>query len=728
MLYQRSSRITMINNIIRSIRFKIYLMVFFVSGFCFPQKELTLQNIWLNYHYIPQYLSALNWASDTTYYKLTAKEKSSSIYELSIKKGEIIDSMILNFHTLDFEINSSKTHLIALKKSKKQYRHSFLGKYELVNLKSNTHRPLDDEFIKEVSFSPDGTKVSFIKNNNLFYFDIAKNQTFQLTKNGKEGAIINGHTDWVYEEEFGFTKAYEWSEDSKFIAYMRFDESAVREYQMQIWDSLYPSFYTYKYPKAGEKNADVSILVYDLVSQKEKRILHQRQESGYITQVKWVPGEEKQLSIQLLNRLQNHFQVHHYDVSSDTLVKIYEEHSSTYVEVPFIDYGPEGKSMIITTEKDGFRHLYQHNNELSQITFITKGNWEVDQVLGVDWLNKKIYYTSTEDGSINRTTWKVDLLTKKRKRISPKKNGTSLFQFNPNYTWSIETYSQINRAPTYTVFDRQYKAVRVIEGNEKVTNRIQYLPKTVLSSSKSKPYRLNTYTLYPPNFKSSKKYPVLIYVYGGPGYQTVKDSWQGNIHVWHQYMATKGYVVVSVDGRGTGGRGQEYKNSTYGHLGDFETLDVIEFAKEFSKNKFVDTNRIGIWGWSFGGYLSSMALLKGNDVFKLGIAVAPVINWRWYDAIYSERFLKTPQLNPKGYDDNSPINFAGQLKGKYLLIHGTSDDNVHVQHSLMMQQALNDVGKPFDMHIYTNKNHGIYGGKTRYHLFKKITDYIFENL
>ena len=597
------------------------------------------------------------------------------------------------------------------------------------------------------TLSPDGTKVAFVRDNNLYWMDLSTLEEHAITTDGKLNEIINGTTDWVYEEEFAITQGFQWSPDSKKIAYMRFDESKVKEYNMQMWGELYPEDYKYKYPKAGEDNSKVELWIYYLDDNEKTRCAYTDKIIGweYIPRFQWTPWGS--LAFMCMNRLQNHMQI-----STNYGACLYTEQCDTYVEVPdtwqFITVGKGKKAqpmMLITSERDGYRHIYLYDMKGNLMKQVTSGEWEVCEVAGVDVKNQRLYYTSREHHPTQKSLFVIGFDGKKKQCLNDVtrnvKNtedryvlGTYNATFSNGCKYYIRTFSTANDAPLYTLHDAGGKLIKVLEDNQELSRKmkVEYEThrKTFGSFTTSIGTQLNYYTIKPKNFDQNKRYPVLIYVYGGPGNQQVSDSYGYSDYYWYHMLAEKGYVVFCFDGRGTGGRGAQFKKQTYGDMGRMECEDAIEAARWLGQQSWVDKERIGIWGWSFGGYLSTLSLLKGNDVFKMAIAVAPVMNWRYYDNIYTERFLGLPKDNAKGYDDNSPLNFADRLEGNYLLIHGTGDDNVHFQNSAEMVEKLEEAGKQFEFRIYPNKNHSIYDntGNTRLNLYQLMTDFILRKL
>ena len=628
------------------------------------------------------------------------------------------------------------------------YRHSGVSSYWLYNIESHGFTCLTRNGKQRLTtLSPDGTKVAFVRDNNLYWMDLETLEEHAITTDGKVNEIIYGTTDWVYEEEFAITQGFQWSPDSKKIAYLRFDESKVKEYNMQMWGALYPEDYRYKYPKAGEDNSMVSLRVYDLEKNEDIGACFDTGKGDweYIPRFQWT-NDANVLSFMYMNRLQNHMKIFTVDTrdAANKINILYEEQCDTYVEVPdtwqFITVGKGKKAkeqMLITSEKDGYRHIYLYDMKGQMVKQLTSGNYEICDVLGIDVNNSRIYYTSREDLAVNKSLYMIDFRGKnlKKTRLNHKGFGTYNATFSNGCKYYICTWSDANHAPVYTLHDANGKLVKTLQDNAELQQKmVNYGTgrKTFGAFGTSNGTLLNYYLITPKGFDPAKqtKYPVLIYVYGGPGNQQVTNSYGYSDYYWYHMLAEKGYVVMCFDGRGTGGRGAAFKKQTYRDLGRMECEDAIEAARWLGQQRWVDKDRIGIWGWSFGGYLSTLSLLKGNDVFKAAIAVAPVMNWRYYDNIYTERFLALPKDNAKGYDENSPLNFADRLQGNYLLIHGTGDDNVHFQNSAEMVEKLENAGKQFEFRIYPNKNHSIYDatGNTRLNLYQLMTDFILRKL
>ena len=630
----------------------------------------------------------------------------------------------------DYEFNADESKILFLTETTPVYRRSFKAVYFLYDIATKKLQPLDTEHQPQTlaEYSPDGTMVSYIHGNDLFVKNIKSGVVTKLTKDGKKNKIINGTTDWVYEEEFSITKAYAWSPDSKMIAFLKFDEREVPEFTMAMYGDLYPEQYKFKYPKAGEVNSKVTAHIVKIKDASIKPITLGEYE--YIPRLNW-SETANHLIIQTLNRHQSHLKYHLVDFTAKKPIQrvIFEEKSDTYVEVDNnLLILKDGKSILRTSEIDGYNHIYLLGFD-GKTTQITKGNWDVIEFLGIDTANKTIYYSSAEPSSINKAIYSIQIDGTNKKLISTAK-GYNEAEFTQGMNYCVLSHSDGNTPPTHALYKNDGTKLRDLETNEELKNKVKSynFPQKEFLTFNANGVKLNGWMLKPANFDATKKYPVYFNVYGGPGHNEVLDAWDGNDYIYHQLLAQKGYIVVTVDPRGTMYQGAKFKKSTYLQLGKLEIEDIINTAKEIQKLEYVDPTRIGIMGWSYGGFMASLAITKGADVFKMAIAVAPVTNWRYYDNIYTERFMRTPKENEDGYDRNSPINFVDQLKGKYFLIHGSADDNVHYQNSMEMISALVKANKQFDLFIYPNKNHGIYGGNTRNHLFQMMLDYVLENL
>ncbi|MBC6998963.1 S9 family peptidase [Cytophaga sp. FL35] len=628
----------------------------------------------------------------------------------------------------DYEFSANESQLLLATELESIYRHSTLGIYYVYDLKSKNLVKISEEKIQEPALSPDGKKVAYVKGNNLYIFEIASKKTEQITTDGEKNKIINGITDWVYEEEFAFVRAFAWNANGEKIAFLRFDESDVPEFSMDMYGKgLYPTQEVFKYPKAGEDNAVVSLHMLDVASQEISKV--DLGEAYYIPRIKWM-NNPNYLSVQTLNRHQNDLKLHSVNAKNNQVSLLLEDKDDAYVDVTDNLTFLADDSFIWTSEKDGYNHIYLYDQNGKLMNQITKGPWEVTNYYGYDQNEDRIYYQSTENGSINRGVYSVDSSGGNKKALATEE-GTNSAAFSADFTYFINTYSNSTTPPVYTLHKAiNGKKIKEIKNNNALLEKLKSyeLSPREYSTISINGNDLNMYMIKPKDFDPSKKYPLLMYQYSGPGSQSVSNSWLGYRDYWHQQLASEGYIIACVDGRGTGFKGADFKKTTYLNLVKYETEDQIAAAKELSKLPYIDENRTGIWGWSFGGHMATNSLLKGNDVFETAIAVAPVTTWRFYDTVYTERFMRTPQENPGGYDENSPLNYPELLEGNFLLIHGSGDDNVHAQHSMRMAEAFIQANKQFDWAIYPDKNHGIYGGNTRIHLFNKMTNYLNENL
>jgi dipeptidyl-peptidase-4 len=697
-------------------------------------QEINLTDIWQG-AFSTDKMNALNSMNGDFYSLLNynPQTQETTIDKYSYKTLEKVATIVnsSNLRELSsfssYTFNNDETKLILGTDFEKIYRHSFKGTFYTYDIASE-NISLIGVGIQEPIFSPDNQKIAFIKDNNINIKDFNKNTTYKVTKDGEKNKIINGITDWVYEEEFGFVRAFEWSKDSKNLAFLRFDESKVPKFSMDIvGEELYPKQQVFKYPKAGEKNADVTLHMYNVVFKKSKKISLGDYE--YIPRIKW-SNNENILIATTLNRHQNNLKLHKVNALKSTSSLLLNETDNAYVGVHDNLTFLNDNSFIWTSEKDGYNHIYHYNFNGKLIRQITKGNWEVTKYYGYNNDSKTIYYQSVENSSINRAVYSIGLNGQNKKLLSDKE-GENSAAFSKNLNYFINTFSSSKVPPIYSLFSGAGEMLRVIKDNAHLKEDLSVYkmsPKE-FSTIEINGNDLNMWMLKPVDFDIDKKYPMLMFQYSGPGSQKVSNKWNVENDYWHNMLAQTGIIVVCVDGRGTGFKGAKFKKSTYLNLVKYETEDQIAAAKKLAERPYIDKDNIGIWGWSFGGHTSTNSLLKGSDIFSTAIAVAPVTSWRFYDTVYTERFLRTPQENPGGYDDNSPINYAAKLQGNYLLVHGTGDDNVHVQNSYRMINALVEANKQFDMFIVPDRAHAIKKGKNiRLNLYTKMTNFIQENL
>ncbi|WP_339648971.1 S9 family peptidase [uncultured Salegentibacter sp.] len=661
---------------------------------------------------------------------------TTSIDVYSYKSGEKVRSL-LNSKDLSeisgfqgFELSENEDKILLSTELEQIYRRSSRGIYYIYDVEDKTLTKLSDNKVQEPTFSPDASKVAYVFENNIYTYDIATGEETQVTTDGEKNKLINGVTDWVYEEEFAFVRAFDWNKTGTHLAYLKFDETEVPEFSMDMFgQDLYPSQQVFKYPKAGETNSEVSLYTYELADKESEKVELGGYEDFYIPRIKWTQDPEI-LSVQVLNRHQNNLDLIFVDAEDNEAEVVMNETDEAYIDITNNLTFLEDNSFIWTSEKDGWNHIYLYDEDGELEKQVTEGKWEVTDYYGYDKDSKKIFYQSTENGSVNRDVYSIKINGKNKTRLT-KKEGMNSADFSADYTYFINSYTSTETPYEFTLHNaKNGKLVRKIKDNSALLEKeaaYNFAPKE-LSTIEVNGNKLNMWMIKPNDFDENKEYPLLMFQYSGPGSQSVSNSYFGTNDYWYQLLANEGYIIATVDGRGTGFKGADFKKVTQNELGKYEVEDQIAAAQKLGARDYIDENRIGIWGWSYGGFMSSNAILKGNDTFSMAIAVAPVISWRFYDTIYTERYMTTPQENPSGYDENSPINHAEKLKGDYLLIHGGGDDNVHLQNTMRMVEALVQANKQFDWAIYPDRNHGIYGGNTRLHLYTMMTDFIKEKL
>ncbi|MGC6531641.1 MAG: S9 family peptidase [Flavobacteriales bacterium] len=637
-----------------------------------------------------------------------------------------------------YEFNADESKVLIQTATRSIYRHSFEANYYVYDLNTGKTAPLTD-FDKGLqrlaSFSPDGVHVSFVRANNVFVADMTNRSESQVTTDGRINEIINGYPDWVYEEEFGFHNGMAWSPEGNRLAFYRFDESNVREFQMAMYGpELYPDQYTFKYPKAGEENSKVSIWIHELDAQTTRKVDLGDMTDMYVPRIKW-SNDNDGLCVMKMNRHQNNLEFHLTDLATRSpsaipTTKIFTETARTYIDITD-DLTFLGTDRFIwSSQQDGYNHLYLYDMQGNQVQQLTSGEWDVIEFKGIDQKKGIFYYTSSEEGAIEQNVYAKGIKKRYLKKLSTRP-GHNDAVFSNTFAYYINYHSDANNPYYITLHDAKGKEIRVLKDNanlKKTVGKYNLTQKEFFTFKNRAGDDLNCWMIKPANFDPNKEYPVLVAIYGGPGHNTVTNSWGGSTMLWHHMLAQQGYIVASCDPRGTMYRGRDFMHSTYMQLGKLETEDFIDFAKHLGSENYIDAERIGMHGWSYGGYMTSLCMTKGADVYKAGIAVAPVTNWKYYDTIYTERFMRTPAENEDGYENNSPINHVDLLKGPFLLVHGSADDNVHYQNTMQMVDQLVYANKPFDLFIYPNKNHGIYGGPTRLHLFTKMTAFLNANL
>jgi dipeptidyl-peptidase 4 len=733
-------KILIYNYKIPNMRKSIFIFITMLTSFLsLAQKQITLEEV-MSGQFSNKRLNSINSLKNTNEYSVLEYDRSSNNYKINLYDfvNQQLSRTILNGSDIkeikslnNYSFDKAEKQLLLATNSESIYRHSFTAMFYVYDIETKKLIAVANYPIQEPTFSNDGKKVAYVYKNNIYIFDIASQTHTQITTDGKANEVINGITDWVYEEEFGFVRAFDWSIDDTYIAYIRFDETDVPRFSMDMFSQqLYPSQTVFKYPKAGEKNADVSLHIYQVDTKQTKNIDLSSYNDFYIARIQWTK-DNNVLSAQVLNRHQNNLDLLFIDAKTGTKKVVLNETDKAYVDVTNNLTFLADNSFIWTSEKSGYNHIYHYDKNGKLKKQLTNGKWDVTKYYGFDSKNQKIYYQSVENGSINRDVYSIDLKGKNKKRLS-KQVGTNAATFSPNFEYFILSYASANHAPEYVMVEtKSALPVKTLVENSALEKKLEEysLPNKEFFEVKTESGNtLNAWMIKPKDFDPTKKYPVFMFQYSGPGSQQVANNWHSSNDYWFMMLAQNGYIVACVDGRGTGYKGSDFKKTTYLELGKYEVQDQIEAAKALGKLPYIDANRFGIFGWSYGGFMASNVLFQGNDTFKMAIAVAPVTSWRYYDSIYTERYMRTPQENASGYDNNSPINHVNKLKGKFLLVHGTADDNVHVQNSYEMIEALIRANKQFDWAMYPDKNHGIYGGNTRLHLYQKMTDYIKENL
>ena len=722
----------------------LFGLLFTVSSTVFAgtsPKKITNEDIFVNGTFRQDFVYGMNWLKSGEHYAAFGSgTEGKKLFRFEIKSGKKLD-MIFDGEDLvptgeskpiefdDYKFSPDETKILFSTETEYIYRYSTREANYVYDLTTKKLTPLSVNGKQRLAaFSPDSKKVAFVRDNNIYVADLTTNKETQVTTDGVWNKIINGGTDWVYEEEFALPNGMYWSPDSKKLAFYRFDESMVKEYQMTMYNTgLYPEPSTFKYPKAGEKNSIVTIHIYDLGTMKTIPVNVGSETDQYIPRVQWTK-DPNQLSFIRMNRLQNKQELLLANANDGTSKVILTENSSTYIEVcDHLTFLDDKKTFLWSSDNDGRTHLYHYNLDGSLVRQITKGWWDVITFYGYDEKTKTIYYDGNEGLPYTRTAYSIKLDGSGKKKITPKV-GTNHLTFSTGMRYFVNYYSTANTPNYITMNSSDGKELMVLRSNEGLSNKIKdygFSKKEFFNIKNENGDTLYGWMIKPADFDPNKKYPVLMVVYGGPGHNMVVDQWERDL-AWHEMLTQHGYIVACVDNRGTEYRGSKFKKCTYGQMGKLESQDQIGAARWLGQQSYVDKNRIGIWGWSYGGYMASLCLAVGADVFKMAISIAPVSNWRYYDSIYTERYMGLPQDNAKGYDAYSPTENMDKVRGKLLLVHGTADDNVHFQNSVALVEALVKANKQFDFMMYPDQNHGM--GTGRYHLYVKMTAFLEENL
>lgn len=670
------------------------------------------------------------------YYELS--EDQSKIVKRSYKTGEevttVFDASTARYCEISywegFEMSANESYILLYTGKKPIYRHSFSADYYYFDVRHNRLDKLTEEGGEEIAtMSPDSRQIAYVKDNNVYIKKIDFNSIVQVTTDGERNKITNGVPDWVYQEEFDLLSSLAWSPDCTMLSFIRWDESEVPMYSMALYGdayddespyAMYPGSFDYKYPKAGMANATVSVVSYDVDNRTLKTADLPITERDYVPRIKYATSTDR-LMVTTLNRNQNELKIYVVNPKSTVAKLFYSETSKSWIDLKYADAAVYNeKDFYILSDKSGYAHLYNYSNAGNLIKQVTSGDWNVTDFYGYDPVAKVYYIQATLNGPANRVLAKVDAKGNVVKMSGDE--GTYSARFSKNYAYYVQSFSDVNTPPQYRVFSSKGKELRSLELNETYADRFTggNIPKKEFFTFTSDGYTLYGYMIKPVDFDAAKKYPVILAQYSGPGSQKVLNTWKLE---WEQYFATQGYIIVSVDGRGTGGRGKEFESLVYKKLGKYEAIDQIATASYMASQPYVDSKRIGIWGWSYGGYAVLMSMSQKDSPFAAGVAIAPVTDWRFYDTVYAERFLRTPQQNEEGYENGSAINLAGNLKGRLLIVAGTADDNVHMTNTLQYQVAATAHNKLIDMMIYSNMNHSINYRDARYPLYLKVLDY-----
>ena len=671
------------------------------------------------------------------YYQMN--DENNALVKFEYATGNVSDTLFstkkarqCTFDTFEgFLVSPDENRVIVYKDKEQIYRHSFKANYYYHDVRRNLVRKLSENASKQMipTFSPDGKMLAYVIDNNIWLTKFDFDTESQVTKDGELNNIINGVTDWVYEEEFGVTKLMEFSPDNNLLAFVKTNESDVKEFSFQLFESnLYPSSYSYKYPKAGEKNSTVAAYIYDIDAQTTRRMDVPLDEDGYIPRISFTT-DPSQLAVMTLNRNQNRFDMYFVNPRSTVAKLILRDENKYYIDSDFLkSVHFLSNQFTYISEKDGFSHIYIYGNSGALQKQLTSGNYDVTSLLAVDGISGTVFYQAADESPLQRNIYKAQI----EKGITTKLSSSAGFNsatFSDNGKYYVNNWTNTTTPAVITLHDSNGKALRTLQDNHAAVQKVsqaQFPQKEFIKIPAADGVtQLNGWIIKPTSFSSSQKYPIVMVQYSGPNSQQVLDRFGVD---WYYELAQQGYIVASVDGRGTGARGEVFRKQTYLNLGVIESDDQVAAARYFSSLPYIDSERIGIWGWSYGGYNVLMSMSRGHGVFKAGVAIAPVTDWRFYDSIYTERFMRTPQQNASGYDKGSAVKLADKLQGDLLLIHGTADDNVHVQNVMEYSRALINADKQFDMFYFPDKNHFIAGGNSRMYLYKKVIDFYKRNL
>lgn len=688
--------------------------------------------------YSPRSIKAMVSSADGAHFYQT-DPRQTAVIKYAYATGQAVDTLFntgtarnCNFDTFEgFLVSPDENRVLLYRDREQLYRHSFRANYYYHDVRRNMVRKLSEHPSKQMipTFSPDGKMAAYVIENNIWLTKFDFDTESQVTKDGEWNKVINGATDWVYEEEFGTTRLMEFSPDNRQLAFVRTDESAVKEFSFQTFNKqLYPDYYQFKYPKAGETNSTVECRVFDIEARTTRTLNVPLDADGYIPRIKFTHDPD-QLAVMTLNRDQNRFDMYFTSPRSTVSKLVLREESKYYIDSDWLNsiYFLKDRFTYVS-EKDGYSHIYIYAVSGTLQKQLTTGSYDVTALLAVDEQAETVFYEAADESPLRRNIYKMNINKGQPQKLSPQP-GYNSASFSEQGRFFVNRWSDANTPTVVTLYDGNGKQLRILEDNQSVRDKIAsaQLPKReyITVTAADGITRLNGWILKPHHFDPTRKYPVVMIQYSGPNSQQVLDRYSPD---WYYALLNEGIVVACIDGRGTGARGEEFRKSTYMNLGIKESDDQIAAARYLASLPYIDEKGIGIWGWSYGGYNVLMSMSRGNATFKAGVAIAPVTDYRFYDTVYTERFMRTPQQNKQGYDSGSPIALANRLEGDLLLIHGTSDDNVHFQNSVEYTRALIEAGKHFDMFFFPDKDHSIRGENARKYLYEKVIDYFKRSL
>ncbi|MCH7875274.1 MAG: S9 family peptidase [Gemmatimonadetes bacterium] len=704
------------------------------------ESALTVQRIWGSSDFASDLVS-VRWMPDGPYYTATegAENGPRDLYRIDVRSGER-DLLVLGADlvlpgqdepiTIErYQFSPDATKLLIFTSSVRVWRQKTKGEYYVWDFEARQLTPVSTApglqmFAK---FSADGRLVGFVRDNNIFVTDLETGQETQLTHDGGED-IINGTSDWVYEEELGLRDAFRFSPDGRRVAFWRLDQTVIKPFYLIDETKLYPELIPVRYPKAGEQNSSVQIGVVEIATGETRWVDLGADDDIYVAGMDFAESSDE-IWLTRLNRHQNRLDLMLADVHTGESRVIMSDTDSAWVDANKPIWFDDGRRFLFRSERDGRYQIFSFHRDGSRVRKLTAEEWDVTTIHGVDGRNR-VYFTGVGEGPLQRHVYRVGSNGRGLRRLS-EDPGTHSASFDPSFRYYIDTYSTAARPPVQILYRADGRRMRVIADNAELMAKIEALdltPQEFMTVPGEEGTPLNAFIIKPPDFDPNRRYPLLMYVYGGPRSQTVRDAWGGDRYLWHQMLAQQGYLVASVDNRGTGWRGRDFTKQTYLNLGTLESADQIAAARHFASLPYVDGARIGIWGWSYGGYMSSLSLFKGQGIFRAAISVAPVTDWRLYDTIYTERFMRTPQENAEGYDRSAPLTYADRMEGRFLLVHGSGDDNVHMQNTTQLVERLENANKQFDLRIYPNKTHAIAGRTTRVNLYTQFTEWLNRNL